>query len=218
MKLALSSLVPSEYTRSSVQQIVAAFENQVNLLAEGRLSGRHFNATAIPTTGNFAVGDIVWDSAPAVSNGTVRLGWICTTAGSPGTLQEMRVVVASFGQITNSLAADVNLNNTGTSFDGPSIAQGTAGTWFASGTVTCVDTAGSAQFVAKLWDGTTVIAMAVGTSPSANVGAAISLSGFIASPAGNIRISVQDVTSTSGLIKFALSGSKNSTISAIRIG
>src|SRR2546426_953355 len=37
--------------------------------------------------------------------------------------------------ITNSLGADVALNNTANYFDGPSVAQGTSGTWFASGTV-----------------------------------------------------------------------------------
>jgi hypothetical protein len=217
MKLALSSLVPAEYTRSSVQQVVSAIENQVNLLAEGRLTGRHFNATAIPTTGNFSVGDIVWDSAPAVSNGTVRLGWICTTAGSPGTLQEMRVMVASFGPITNSIGADVALNNTGNYFDGPSVAQGTSGTWFVSGSVSVKDTAGAGIFVSKLWDGTTVIASGLITTSAINERGIISLSGYIVSPAANLRISVRDTSSTSGLILFNDSGnSKDSTITAIR--
>lgn len=38
--------------------------------------------TAAPATGTWAVGDIVWNSAPA-AGGT--LGWVCTTGGSPGT-------------------------------------------------------------------------------------------------------------------------------------
>jgi nitrous oxidase accessory protein NosD len=38
--------------------------------------------TAAPVSGTHARGDIVWNTAPAAS-GTV--GWICTTAGSPGT-------------------------------------------------------------------------------------------------------------------------------------
>lgn len=219
MKLALSSLVPAEYTRSSVQQVVSAIENQVNLLAEGRLTGRHFNATVIPTTGNFSVGDIVWDSAPAVSNGTVRLGWICTAAGAPGTLQEMRVMVASFAPVTNSIAADVALNNTSNYFVAPTIAQGTSGTWFVSGSVMVKDPGGSAAFRAKLWDGTTVVASGGADTGAAGATVSISLSGYIASPAGNLRISVQDVSHTTGLVLANETGnSKDSTITAIRIG
>jgi hypothetical protein len=121
--------------------------------------------------------------------------------------------------ITSSLGANVTLNNTGAYFDGPSIAQGTAGTWFVSGTVTCWDTAGLAYFNVKLWDGTTVIASARGEGRAANVPVAISVSGQITSPAGNLRISVQDTSSTSGVINFNASGnSKDSTITAIRIG
>src|SRR5258708_17127371 len=42
--------------------------------------------------------------------------------------------------ITNSLGADVLLNNTTIYFDGPSIAQGNTGTWSVSVTVTFTDT------------------------------------------------------------------------------
>jgi len=120
--------------------------------------------------------------------------------------------------ITNSISGDVTLNNTGTFFTGPTIAQGTAGKWFVSGSVTMVDTAGAANFYAKLWDGTTVIASGAAQGPSANSPACIALSGFISAPAGNLRIDVKDVTSTSGAIKADLTGSaKDSTITAIRI-
>lgn len=36
---------------------------------------------APPTSGTWAVGDTVWNSAPAPSG---YIGWVCTTAGSPG--------------------------------------------------------------------------------------------------------------------------------------
>lgn len=122
-------------------------------------------------------------------------------------------------KIANSLSGDVALNHTGSYFDGPTVAQGTAGTWFASGTVSVTDTAGAANINVKLWDGTTVIASAAAFVPSVNANISISLSGYIASPAGNIRMSVNDNTSTSGAIKFNASGnSKDSTVSAIRIG
>lgn len=219
MKLAVSQLVPAEYTRSSVQQVVSAIENQVNLLAEGRLTGRHFNATAAPTTGNFSIGDIVWDSAPSKTNGSVRLGWICTAAGTPGTFEEIRTLVANFAPISNALSSGVALNNTATFFTGPSVAQGTSGTWFVVGTVTVQDDAGAAVFSAKLWDGTTVIAAGRSNTVGATSPTTISLSGFITSPAGNLRISVKDETSTSGFIDFNVTGtSKDSTITAVRIG
>lgn len=126
--------------------------------------------------------------------------------------------IALFAPITNSLGADVALNNTANYFAGPSIAQGTSGTWFASGSVGLADTAGAATFDVKLWDGTTVIASGRFVSTAASTNIVCALSGYLASPAGNIRISVKDNTSTSGLIIFNGSGnSKDSTISAIRI-
>ena len=120
-------------------------------------------------------------------------------------------------QITASLGADVALNNTANYFDGPSIAQGSTGTWFVSGTVTVEDTTAGSVFYAKLWDGTTVIASTVVQS-NATGQATISLSGYLATPAGNLRISVRDTSNTTGKIIFNDSGnSKDSTISACRI-
>ncbi len=130
------------------------------------------------------------------------------------------LVVASLNLsgITNSLSGDVSLNNTSNYFDGPSIAQGATGTWFVSGTVTVEDTAGSANISAKLWDGTTVIASTQLTITNANFPQPIALSGYLATPAGNLRISVKDTSNTTGKIMFNASGnSKDSTISAFRI-
>lgn len=119
---------------------------------------------------------------------------------------------------TASLGADVNLNNTTTYFDGPSVAQGTIGTWYVSGTVCCLDSTGvTPQFYCKLWDNTTLIDTAASSAPGTNTPIAISLSGYIASPAANLRISVRSLNG-SGKILFNQTGnSKDSTISAIRI-
>jgi hypothetical protein len=118
--------------------------------------------------------------------------------------------------LTASLPADVLLTNVGNYFPGPSVAQGTSGTWFVSGTVSVNDTV-AAGFNVKLWDGTTVIASARSSS-SGPVALAISLSGFITAPTGNLRISVQDSSTANGKILFNNSGnSKDSTISAFRI-
>lgn len=122
--------------------------------------------------------------------------------------------------ITNSLAADVALNNTANYFTGPTVAQGSTGTWFASGTVTLTDpNATASNFYAKLWDGATVIASAT-VIRTANAGyrVSLSLSGYLASPAGNIRISVKNVDSTTAVIEANRTGEgKDSTLSAIRI-
>ncbi len=126
--------------------------------------------------------------------------------------------LASGTQITNSLSGNVALNNTANYFDGPSVAQGGTGTWFASGTVTLEDTGGAANFDCKLWDGTTVIASATTQTPGAGSITTVSLSGVLATPAGNIRISVRDETAVTGLILFNRSGnSKDATVSAFRV-
>lgn len=118
--------------------------------------------------------------------------------------------------ITASLGADVALNNTGNYFDGPSIAQGTTGTWFVSGTVSVTSSTTDIVY-AKLWDGATVIASTSGPA-QAGVDRTMSLSGFITSPAGNLRISCKDVSSTNGKITFNTTGnSADSTLTAIRI-
>lgn len=126
-------------------------------------------------------------------------------------------LAVSLSKITNSISGDVSLNNTANYFDGPSVAQGTSGTWFASGTVTVTDTS-VARIFAKLWDGTTVIASAEQRIDTAGGIYCLSLSGFISSPAGNIKISCRDVTNTTGkILANDTTNAKDSTISAIRI-
>ncbi len=120
--------------------------------------------------------------------------------------------------LTNSLSGDVALNNVSNYFDGPSVAQGSTGTWFVSGTITITNLAATATQV-KLWDGTTVIASAFfNDNVNTTVSTSISLSGFLASPAGNLRISARDTLGTGGSMVFNASGnSKDCTISAFRI-
>lgn len=64
----------------------------VNALAEGRMAGTVNAANAKPTTGTYAPGDIVRNSAPAelgtAGSKYVLNGWLCTA--SPLTFVEMR--------------------------------------------------------------------------------------------------------------------------------
>lgn len=145
-----------------------------------------------------------------------------STGGTLGTaaFTAASAYVPSNTQITNSLGADVPMGATGTYYTGPSVAQGSTGTWFASGTVTIVNSVGGDVINLKLWDGSTVIAST--STMLVSVGGAyrssVSLSGYLTSPAGNIRISVSPVSRTDGVIGFNASGnSKDSTITAFRV-
>jgi len=146
-----------------------------------------------------------------------------TISGFGNTIVNIQGSSLNVSQITNSLSADVALNNVALYFTGPTIAQGTSGTWFAFGTVLIECTTGGGglnnKVNVKLWDGTTVIASTGSFSVSDGSRVPVSLSGYLASPAGNIRISVQNETSTAGKILYNYSGnSKDSTLSAFRIG
>jgi hypothetical protein len=119
--------------------------------------------------------------------------------------------------ITASLGSNVALNSS-TYTDGPSIAQGTTGTWWVSGTITGNNTAGASFITCKLWDGTTVISSTENTVTAANLITSLTLSGFLATPAGNLRISCISQSSASSNMLFNSSGtSKDSTITAHRI-
>lgn len=121
--------------------------------------------------------------------------------------------------ISNVLANDVALNNSGSFFGGPTIAQGTSGTWFFSGYVTLIDSASAATFEVAVGDGVTTWASAIGNTAGGNQRTVISLSGIAITPAGNLTINVKDVTTSSGTILHNASGlGKDSQISAFRIG
>lgn len=80
-----------------IYELNKATANQVNALSEGRLVANHNAATAAPTTGVYAVGDIVRNSAPtelgAVSSKYVIYGWMCTVA--PLTFVQMRFLTGN---------------------------------------------------------------------------------------------------------------------------
>lgn len=153
----------------------------------------------------------------ATDGSTLAIG----TGGTLGTAAYTAATayVPSGTQITNSLGADVALNNTANYFTGPTVAQGSTGTWFCSGTVTVKDSVGaSSNFYAKLWDGTSVADATAITTGSAGNPSTMSVSGYLASPAGNIRISVRDLATATGVIMFNVTGeSKDSTLSCFRV-
>lgn len=160
-------------------------------------------------------GNMVLSAAPTFTGAPIS-----TTAavGTNTTQIATTAFVSAFPQqITNALGADVNLTIAANYFDGPSVAQGTSGTWYASGTVTVTGTAGDTILV-KLWDGTTVIASSMMICDATIGSVSISLSGYISSPAANIRLSVRDSTTTTGKIRFNQTGnSKDSVLTAFKV-
>lgn len=72
---------------------------RLDLLSQGHLAGVRGKATAAPTTGTWAVGDVIRNSAPAeagsASSKYVIYGWICTVAGTPGTWLELRTLTGN---------------------------------------------------------------------------------------------------------------------------
>ena len=169
-------------------------------MADSKLS-----ALAALTGANVADGDLFYVDDVSV------------TTSKSITAAELRIAMMGTA-LTNSLGGDVALDNTSNFFTGPTVAQGTSGTWWATGSVMLTDTAGGANFVIKLWDGTTVIDSATMNTASAIV-QRVTLAGKLTTPAGNIRISVKDTTATTGKIIFNGSGeSKDSTLTVFRIG
>jgi hypothetical protein len=176
----------------------------------------YWNGTAwVTLAGNFTGTQVLTESSSGVPSWTTPGTVTSVTAGtglSGGTITTTGTITLNLPVLTASLGVDVTLSST--YVDGPSIAQGTTGTWWANGTVTLQDTAVS-TYSCKLWDGTTIM-----SSGQANVAASVittmSLSGTITTPAGNIKISCKDAAT--GKILFNASGnSKDSTLSAARI-
>jgi len=72
---------------------------QVNLLTEGRISANYTAVPSVPTTGTYAPGDFVRNSAPAElgTSGSkyVIFGWLCVTGGTPGTFVQCRFLTGA---------------------------------------------------------------------------------------------------------------------------
>ncbi|HNG01970.1 MAG TPA: hypothetical protein PLQ71_08835 [Nitrospira sp.] len=76
-----------------------AFARKVNGLSSGTFAAVDGVGTAAPTTGTWAVGDFIRNSSPseagAASSKFVVLGWVCVTAGTPGTWVDVRTLTGN---------------------------------------------------------------------------------------------------------------------------
>lgn len=70
-------------------QSLRLFNNNVRVDTRG--GKNQIFSTAAPTSETWAVGDITWNTAPA-AGGTI--GWVCTTAGTPGTWKTFGTIAA----------------------------------------------------------------------------------------------------------------------------
>jgi hypothetical protein len=151
-------------------------------------------------------------SAFVTQNGAATSGSVCQydAGGNCTAVSYVNTRVAT------SLGADVTLNSSTYAY-GPSVAQGTTGIWLASGTVTLLDSAAAQGYICKLWDGTTVIASSKTTQGASGQSVTLSLSGTLATPAANIRISCQLTvnTATAKIVFNATGASKDSTLTAV---
>lgn len=72
---------------------------QLNLLSEGAISAKYNALAAPPTSGKWARGDWVENSAPSELGATgakyVVQGWRCTVSGEPGTWMAARTLTGN---------------------------------------------------------------------------------------------------------------------------
>jgi len=82
-----------------MQRELREHATQINLISEGRISGFYSALTAAPTSGDWARGDTVKNSAPSelgtAGSKYVIEGWICTVSGTPGTWLQKRCLTGN---------------------------------------------------------------------------------------------------------------------------
>jgi hypothetical protein len=62
--------------------MICEYGSDFSTLISSFNSPKEFYGSAAPTTGTWALGDVVYNSAPASAG---YIGWVCTVAGAPGT-------------------------------------------------------------------------------------------------------------------------------------
>ncbi len=82
-----------------LQRELREHATQVNMLSEGRMAANYQAATAAPTTGSYAAGDFVRNSAPSelgtAGSRYVIFGWVCVAGGAPGTFAQCRFLTGN---------------------------------------------------------------------------------------------------------------------------
>lgn len=78
---------------------IQGIARKVNGLSSGTFAAVDGVGTSAPTTGTWALGDFIRNSSPSeagsASSKYVVLGWICVTAGTPGTWVQVRTLTGN---------------------------------------------------------------------------------------------------------------------------
>lgn len=198
----------NQTTDNNITNILSAIQNWV--VAQSNLTKQFTSVISSNHVNLFITGVSTTTGTVTTINTSIGLtGGPITTTGTLAVL---------LTKLTNSLSSDVSLSTSGAYFTGPTVAQGSSGTWLAIGQVTLQSTSACA-FAAKLWDGTTVIDSGNMVTAAANFSGIIPLSGTITSPSSNIKISAETLSAVTGLILANGSGAaKDSTLTVVRIG
>lgn len=91
--------LPQEYNSARIESILNGMAVQINAISENRITGKYNAYTAAPTTGTYAIGDFIPNTAPAelgvAAAKYVIIGWICTVSGTPGTWLQCRTLTGN---------------------------------------------------------------------------------------------------------------------------
>lgn len=101
MRLQDNPYLPGDFPgfMRQMDTLYRAIAQQVNGLSEGSVVAAYNAATAIPTTGTYAQGDMLRNATPT-EQGTggskyVVTGWVCVAGGTPGTWVPMRALTGN---------------------------------------------------------------------------------------------------------------------------
>lgn len=226
-----SEIVPVVQSGVTIRTLVSAFGTYVRglftatpaTIAEGgtgsATAAAARTALAVVPTGLATASGLTQNTDRLLGRTTAGVGAIEEIAMGVGVAMTAGVLGLNMQTIVNQLTGNVSLNNVANYFTGPTVAQGSTGTWLALAVVTCVDTGGAATFNARLSDGTNLKGSTQITSAGANSYVTIPLIGQFSAPPGNIRVEVKDATAVTGAISAndGVSGNVNSTLIVIRI-
>lgn len=93
------STQPAGVPNAALYKEIVQHATLLNLITDGRLTGKNNATTAAPTSGTHARGDVVPNSEPSelgsAGSKYVIHGWQCVISGTPGTWVEMRYLTGN---------------------------------------------------------------------------------------------------------------------------